>query len=139
MEGRRAEPCVAQRADRAPGEDWLLKIAGVHSITSYPVGPGSEPTFRMHAARKPTRMRPIYETALVGHGDVGAAPPRLAAIGVPGVDPAAEPALRLMAQPQPGQFDRLGAGARIAGLADALLALDAAAAPWTGRQSARKS
>src|ERR1051325_8866903 len=66
MEGRRAEPCVAQRADRAPGKDWLLKIAGVHSITSYPVGPGSEPTFRMHAARKPTRMRPIYETALVG-------------------------------------------------------------------------
>ena len=66
MEGRRAEPCVAQRADWAPGKDWLLKIAAVHSITSYPVGPMSEPTFRMHAASKPMRMRPIYETALVG-------------------------------------------------------------------------
>src|ERR1700750_2782386 len=66
MEGRRAEPCVAQRADRAPGKDRLPKIAAVHSITSYPVGATSEPTFRMHAARKPMRMRPIYETALVG-------------------------------------------------------------------------
>src|SRR5882757_9260957 len=66
MEGRRAEPCVAQRADRAPGKDWLPKIAAVHSITSYPVGSLSEPIFRMHAARKPMRMRPIYETALVG-------------------------------------------------------------------------
>src|ERR1700716_3370799 len=66
MEGRRAEPCVAQRADRTPGKDWLPKIAAVHSITSYPVGSMSEPIFRMHAARKPMRMRPIYETALVG-------------------------------------------------------------------------
>src|ERR1700710_2119433 len=53
--GRRAEPCVAQRADRAPGEDWLRKIAAVHSITSYPVGSMSEPIFRMHAARKPIK------------------------------------------------------------------------------------
>src|SRR5947199_6798262 len=66
MEGRRAEPCVAQRADRAPGKDWLREIAAVHSITSYPVGSVSEPIFRMHAAKKPMRMRPIYETALVG-------------------------------------------------------------------------
>ena len=52
MEGRRAEPCVAQRADRAPGKDWLAKVAAVHSITSYPVGRTSEPTFRMHAAKQ---------------------------------------------------------------------------------------
>jgi hypothetical protein len=55
VEGRRAEPCVAQRADRAPGKDWLPKIAAVHSITSYPVGSLSEPIFRMHAARKPMK------------------------------------------------------------------------------------
>src|SRR3954452_9962051 len=55
MEGRRAEPCVAQRADRAPGKDWLPKVAAVHSITSYPVGSLSEPIFRMHAARKPIK------------------------------------------------------------------------------------
>src|SRR4051795_13366015 len=55
MAGRRAEPCVAQRADRAPGKDWLPKIAAVHSITSYPVGSVSEPIFRMHAARKPIK------------------------------------------------------------------------------------
>ena len=55
MEGRRAEPCVAQRADRTPGKDWLPKIAAVHSITSYPVGSLSEPIFRMHAARKPMK------------------------------------------------------------------------------------
>jgi len=35
---RRAEPCVAQRDDRAPGEDWLPTIAATHCITSYPVG-----------------------------------------------------------------------------------------------------
>src|SRR5947209_9529323 len=55
MEGRRAEPCEAQRADRAPGKDWLRNIAAVHSITSYPVGSVSEPIFRMHAARKPIK------------------------------------------------------------------------------------
>src|SRR3954447_3955995 len=55
MAGRRAEPCVAQRAARAPGKDWLRKIAAVHSITSYPVGSLSEPIFRMHAARKPIK------------------------------------------------------------------------------------
>jgi hypothetical protein len=38
VEGWRAEPCVAQRDDRAPGEDWLQTIAAAHCITSYPVG-----------------------------------------------------------------------------------------------------
>src|SRR6185295_13155114 len=66
----------------------------------------------------------------------GDAPGALAGVGDTGVEPAAEFAFRLMPQPQPGQLDRLKAGARIAGLADALLAIDAAAAPWTWRQSA---
>jgi hypothetical protein len=43
---------------------------------------------------------------------------------------------RLMPPPQPCQFDRLEAGARIAGLADSLLAIHPAAAPRTGRQPA---
>src|SRR5262249_42097450 len=38
VRGRRAEPCVAQRDDRAPGEDWLPTSAATHCITSYPVG-----------------------------------------------------------------------------------------------------
>src|SRR6185437_9737132 len=46
-----------------------------------------------------------------------------------------ELAVRLMPQPQPGQFDRGAAGARIARLADALLTIDPAALPWTGGQS----
>jgi len=41
-----------------------------------------------------------------------------------------------MAQPEPGQFDRLVARPPVTGLADALLAIDAAALPGTGRQSA---
>src|ERR1700726_2846260 len=49
-------------------------------------------------------------------------------------EPSAELAARLMPQPQPGQFDRGAAGARIARLADPLVAIDAAASPWTGRQ-----
>ena len=39
-----------------------------------------------------------------------------------------------MPQPQPGQFDRGATGARVARLADALLAVDPAAPPRTGRQ-----
>src|SRR5882724_12907950 len=45
-----------------------------------------------------------------------------------------ELAVRLMPQPQPGQFDRGATGARIARLADALVAVDPAALPRTGRQ-----
>src|SRR3978361_2023938 len=41
-----------------------------------------------------------------------------------------------MPQPEPGQYDRLEAGARITCLADALLTIDAPATPGTGRQSA---
>src|SRR5882762_4933040 len=43
-------------------------------------------------------------------------------------------AVRLMPQPQPGQFDRGTAGARIARLADPLVAVDPAALPRTGCQ-----
>src|SRR5215475_1690071 len=48
----------------------------------------------------------------------------------------AERAVRLMAEPEPGQFDRLQAGAMITCLADPLLAIDAAALPGTGCQAA---
>jgi hypothetical protein len=41
-----------------------------------------------------------------------------------------------MQQPQPSELDRLVASARIARLADALLASGAAALPWTRRQPA---
>src|ERR1017187_10640141 len=49
-------------------------------------------------------------------------------------EPSAELAVRLMPQPQPGQLDRGTAGARIARLADPLVAIGSAALPWTGRQ-----
>src|SRR5207244_5261101 len=49
-------------------------------------------------------------------------------------EPSGERTLRLMPQPQPGQFDRGAAGAWIARLADALVAVGPAALPWTGRQ-----
>ena len=53
-ERRRAEPCEAQRAAAVEvREDRLPKLAVTHSITSYPVEPWPEPTFRMLAARKP--------------------------------------------------------------------------------------
>src|SRR5262249_61127593 len=60
----------------------------------------------------------------------------LAGVGGAGAEPAAERAVRLMAKPEPGQFDRLVARPPIAGLADALLAIDAAALPGARRQSA---
>ena len=49
-------------------------------------------------------------------------------------EPSGERTLRLMPQPQPGQFDRGATSARVARLADALVAVDPAALPWTGRQ-----
>src|SRR3954469_9163532 len=39
-----------------------------------------------------------------------------------------------MLQPQPGQLHGCASGARIAGLADALVAIGAATLPWTGCQ-----
>src|SRR4051794_9417322 len=80
VRGRRAEPCVAQRADRAPGEDWLPKSFAAHCITSYPVGlldpyPPSACLRRGSLAR----MRPIYETtfeALGWHGHPSSIPTR---------------------------------------------------------------
>lgn len=91
-ERRRAEPCVAQRAAAVEvREDWLPKFAATHSITSYPVEPHRPvPTFRMLAARKPRRMRPIYDIGFMlaqgwhGHhpscADRGFARPRRVAL-----------------------------------------------------------
>jgi hypothetical protein len=60
----------------------------------------------------------------------------LAGIDGAGAEPEAERAVGLMAKPEPGQLDRLVAGTPIAGLADALLTIDAATLPGTGGQSA---
>src|SRR5205807_7818209 len=43
-------------------------------------------------------------------------------------------AVRLMSQPQPGHLDRGATGARVARLADPLVAIDPADLPWAGRQ-----
>jgi hypothetical protein len=50
-------------------------------------------------------------------------------------EPLGERTVRLVSQPQPSQLDRLLPGARIARLADPLLAIGPSALPWTGRQS----
>src|SRR5882672_3001985 len=49
-------------------------------------------------------------------------------------EPSGERTLRLVPQPQPGKFDGGTAGARVACLADTLVAVDPAALPWAGRQ-----
>src|ERR1700757_2001302 len=81
-------------------------------------------------------IAPQGDDQLARQRDDGDAPGAFAGIGRAREKPAAEPAVRLMAEPEPGQFDRLLTGAPIAGLADALLAVDAATLPGTGRQSA---
>src|ERR1700756_3587287 len=81
-------------------------------------------------------IAPQRHDQLAGQCDDGDALGALAGVGGAGAEPAAERAVRLMAEPEPGQFDRLVARPPIAGLADALLAIDAAALPGTGRQSA---
>src|SRR5215831_4080610 len=187
VKGRRAEPCVAQRADRAPSVDWLPRIAAAHCITSYPVGPLIRTHIPHACGEEAMRMRPIYAPAWFGpwvarsssilrgarltpwrarassvlcfHGcalrnepggeitpqrhnqlarqrDDGDALGAPASIGRTGAEPVAEGAVRLMAEPKPGQFDCLVASTPIACLADALLAVDAATLPGTGRQSA---
>jgi hypothetical protein len=148
VRGRRAEPCVAQRVDRAPSEDWLPKFAADHCITSYPVGPmvrtpiphacGEEAcedetllrsglvwplggTVIIHPGRGaaelaapgtwlclhrcPFRHKPGAEIApqrndqLARQRDDGNAFGALAGVGGAGAEPAAERAVRLMAQP----------------------------------------
>src|ERR1041384_5415105 len=74
-------------------------------------------------------VAPQRHDQLVRQRDDRDAPGPAAGVGGAGAEPLAELAARLMAQPQPGEFDRLEAGAWIACFADALLAIDAAAAP----------
>src|SRR4029077_4078501 len=71
---------------------------------------------------------------LARQGHNGDAPGAPAGIERALPEPLAELAVRLMPQPQPGQLDRGAAGARIARLADPLVAIGSAALPWTGRQ-----
>src|SRR5215468_326507 len=66
VKGRRAEPCVAQRADRAPSVDWLPRIAAAHCITSYPVGPLIRTHIPHACGEEAMRMRPIYAPAWFG-------------------------------------------------------------------------
>src|SRR5437868_9232311 len=81
-------------------------------------------------------IAPERHDQLARQRDDGDALGPLAGIGGAGAEPAAEFAFRLMPQPEPGQFECLEPGARITCLADALLTIDAAATPGTGRQSA---
>jgi hypothetical protein len=80
---------------------------------------------------------PGGEIAPQGHNQLarqsndGDAPGALAGIGRAGPEPLAQRAVRLMAEPEPGQFDRLLACQPIACLADALLPRDATAPPGT--------
>ena len=66
---RRAEPYTTRRAatvDRCG--TWLQRECCNHSITSYPVGPRSVPTFRMLAAKEATRDGThLRKRLLVGH------------------------------------------------------------------------
>jgi len=59
---------------------------------------------------------------LAGQCDDGNALGSSACIGGAGAEPAAELAVGLMSQPEPGELDRVDAGARAACLAGALLA-----------------
>src|SRR5215204_5024665 len=67
-------------------------------------------------------------------GDDGDAPDAAARAGRAPKELAAERAVRLMSQPQPGELDRLVARARIARLADPLLAVGPSAAPRARRE-----
>src|SRR5213083_1259873 len=91
---------------------------------------------RMFGHEPGGEIAPQRHDQLARQGDDGNALDPAAGAGRAGPEPLAERAVRLMQQPQPGELDRLVAGARIARLADPLLALDPAAAPRTGHQSA---
>src|SRR5579864_8166335 len=64
---RRAEPCVAQRADAVDEHwDWLPAIdAAVHRITSYSVGPLVRTQIPHACGEEAMRMRPIYSNGCV--------------------------------------------------------------------------
>src|SRR5262245_51600821 len=79
-------------------------------------------------------IAPQRHHQLACQGDDGDAPDALAGVRRALPEPAAESAVWLMLQPQPGQLDGGMAGASIAGLADPLIAIDAAAEPWACAQ-----
>jgi len=94
--------------------------------------PSSQP------AREPCggEIAPQRHDQLARQGDNSDALGPFAGVGGARGEPPAERAVRLMPPPQPSEFNSLEAGARIACLADPLLAIDAAAAPWAWCQPA---
>src|SRR4249920_4170726 len=113
------------RADRGRcrDADAFVKSLRLHRLEHRPCGhkTGCEVAPKRH-----------HQLARQGHN--GNAPDARAGIERALPEPLAELAARLMPQPQPGQFDRGAAGARIARLANPLVAIGSAALPWTGRQ-----
>src|ERR1700758_2013338 len=81
-------------------------------------------------------IAPQGHDQLARQRDDGDAPGAFAGVGRASAEPAAECAVRLVAEPEPGELDCLVAGTMIASLADPLLTIDAAALPGTGCQSA---
>src|SRR5271166_831365 len=79
------------------------------------------------------KVSPECHDQLARQGHDGGALDALASIERTLPEPLGERTVRLMPQPQPGQFDRSTAGAGIARLADPQVAIDPAALPWTGR------
>src|SRR3546814_6302939 len=99
--------------------DWSSDVCSSDLICGHQPG-GQEP--------------PEGDEQLARQSDDGDAPHPAALVADPGLEPAAERAVRLMAQPQPGELDGDLPGPPVAGLADPLLMVDPTAAPGRGGQ-----
>src|SRR6266446_3169731 len=86
---------------------------------------GAQPGAGRHEAG--LEIAPQRDGELAGERDDGDLGDASLAVADALLEPAGERAVRLEAQPEPGELDQDGAGARIAGLADALLATRLAA------------
>src|SRR3546814_19753051 len=99
--------------------DWSSDVCSSDLICGHQPG-GQEP--------------PEGDEQLARQSDDGDAPHPAALVADPGLEPAAERAVRLMAQPQPGELDGDLPGPPVAGLAAPLLMVDPTAAPGRGGQ-----
>jgi hypothetical protein len=78
-------------------------------------------------------IAPVRHHQLARQGHDGDALEALASVERAMVEPSAERAFRLVPQPQPGQFNRGTASARVARFAGPLDSINPPALPWTGR------
>src|SRR5208282_4127676 len=104
---------------------WMTTVTRLSSVTSAVIGRGRLQARAQHGAgghHAGLEISPQRHHQLAGERHDGDAPDAALEVAHPLAEPAAQFAVGLMGDPQPGEFDGELAGAVVAGFADALVA-----------------